>query len=210
MQPRDPGRINHRDPLHELHQQHAGTLRGRRAPAYGPGGWGFESLAARTKTAAQQPCDRDAGTVGQPDCDQTATTSAGSPEATSTTCDHNRLSMGRFSWTTAAAGPIPGSRRLWHSASSPLGSLGEPYGGLRYQAVPARWAPGDLTSTLRMRGAYPWLQWLSHRCWLCPLRGSGADGPSDALRVIDLTACPRSWRTCGPRRLRRKSAPGPS
>jgi len=30
-----------------------------------------------------------------PDCDQTATTSAGTQESTATMCDHNRLSMGR-------------------------------------------------------------------------------------------------------------------
>jgi hypothetical protein len=36
-------------------------------------------------------------------------------------------------------------------------------------------------------------------------RGSGAARPSGALRAIDSTAWPRSWRTCGPRRLRRQS-----
>jgi hypothetical protein len=43
-----------------------------------------------------------------------------------------------------------------------------------------------------------------HR-WLCPTRGSGAAAPQGALRAIDSTAHPRSWRTCGPRRLRRQS-----
>jgi uncharacterized membrane protein YkvA (DUF1232 family) len=38
-----------------------------------------------------------------------------------------------------------------------------------------------------------------------PPRGSGAAAPSGALRAIDSTARPRSWRTCGPRRLRRQS-----
>ena len=41
-----------------------------------------------------------------------------------------------------------------------------------------------------------------------PPRGSGADRPQGALRAIDSSACPRSWRTCGPRRLRRQSQPG--
>jgi hypothetical protein len=40
---------------------------------------------------------------------------------------------------------------------------------------------------------------------LGPLRGCGAARPQGALRAIDSTACPHSWRTCGPRRLRRQS-----
>jgi hypothetical protein len=40
---------------------------------------------------------------------------------------------------------------------------------------------------------------------LAPLRGSGAAAPGGALRAIDPSARPRSWRTCGPRRLRRQS-----
>ena len=48
------------------------------------------------------------------------------------------------------------------------------------------------------------LEWRKRR--LAP-RGNGADRPSGALRAIDSTACPRSWRTCGPRRLRRQSEP---
>ena len=40
-----------------------------------------------------------------------------------------------------------------------------------------------------------------------PPRGSGAAAPSGALRAIDPSARPRSWRTCGPRRLRRQSEP---
>ena len=40
-----------------------------------------------------------------------------------------------------------------------------------------------------------------------PPRGNGAAAPSSALRAIDPSARPRSWRTCGPRHLRRRSAP---
>jgi hypothetical protein len=40
-----------------------------------------------------------------------------------------------------------------------------------------------------------------------PPRGSGAAAPQGALRAIDSTARPRSWRTFGPRRLRRQSQP---
>jgi hypothetical protein len=40
---------------------------------------------------------------------------------------------------------------------------------------------------------------------LAPRRGSGAAAPSGALRAIDPSARPRSWRTFGPRRLRRHS-----
>ena len=39
---------------------------------------------------------------------------------------------------------------------------------------------------------------------LAPLRGSGAAAPSGALRAIDSSARPRSWRTFGPCRLRRQ------
>jgi hypothetical protein len=38
-----------------------------------------------------------------------------------------------------------------------------------------------------------------------PPRGSGAAAPEGALRAIDSTARPHSWRTFGPRRLRRQS-----
>jgi hypothetical protein len=38
-----------------------------------------------------------------------------------------------------------------------------------------------------------------------PPRGSGAATPQGALRAIDSTVRPRSWRTFGPRRLRRQS-----
>jgi hypothetical protein len=42
---------------------------------------------------------------------------------------------------------------------------------------------------------------------VAPLGGSGAARPSGALRAIDASARPRSWRTCGPSRLRRQSQP---
>ena len=41
--------------------------------------------------------------------------------------------------------------------------------------------------------------------WTGPPRGNGAAAPQGALRAIHSSACPRSWRTCGPRRLRRQS-----
>jgi hypothetical protein len=37
-----------------------------------------------------------------------------------------------------------------------------------------------------------------------PPRGSGAARPQGALRAIDPSAWPHSWRACGPRRLRRQ------
>jgi hypothetical protein len=40
-----------------------------------------------------------------------------------------------------------------------------------------------------------------------PLRGMERPGRVEALRAIDPSACPRSWRTFGPRRLRRQSQP---
>jgi len=40
-----------------------------------------------------------------------------------------------------------------------------------------------------------------------PTQRSGAARPSGCLRAIDSMAWPRSWRTAGPRRLRRQSKP---
>jgi hypothetical protein len=40
---------------------------------------------------------------------------------------------------------------------------------------------------------------LRHGPAIVPLGGSGAAAPSGALRAIDSTACPRSWRIYGPR-----------
>jgi hypothetical protein len=69
----------------------------------------------------------------------------------------------------------------------------------------------DLHPTQRLRGHSPRLPGLAagpgHRHTHGPLRGSGAARPSCALRAIDSSACPRSWRTCGPRRLQRQSQP---
>jgi hypothetical protein len=59
----------------------------RRAPGYGSGGWGFESLAARTITAAQRPVTGRCLPQGTPDCDQTATTLADTANPPATTCD---------------------------------------------------------------------------------------------------------------------------
>ena len=42
---------------------------------------------------------------------------------------------------------------------------------------------------------------------VAPSGGVERPGREDALRAIDPSACPRSWRTCGPRRLRRQSEP---
>ena len=51
----------------------------------------------------------------------------------------------------------------------------------------------------------PWV-W---NVWGCmpPSGGSGAAAPGGALRAIDASAQPQSWRTCGPRRLQRQSQP---
>jgi hypothetical protein len=46
---------------------------------------------------------------------------------------------------------------------------------------------------------------VSERLGLYVSSGSGAAAPQGALRAIDPSACPRSWRTFGPRRLRRQS-----
>jgi hypothetical protein len=84
---------------------------------------------------------------------------------------------------------------------------------------PLRWTlRRTLRWTLRTPPAYPTLDGQGYLRWSCPrggpvgrknrgrlapLRGSGAARPNGALRAIDSSACPRSWRTAGPRRLRR-------
>jgi hypothetical protein len=93
--------------------------------------------------------------------------------------------------------------------------------------VPARRhrgrGPRPLRWTLRRPPAYPFAGRERRSRWSCPfvgpvsrknrgrlapLGGSGAARPQGALRAIDSSACPRSWRTCGPRRLRRQSQAG--
>jgi hypothetical protein len=98
------------------------------------------------------------------------------------------------------------------------GPLTGPARGLRADALPTLEPMGDLRRPL----AYPLASRTTHSCWLCPSWGQSAattapDWPpyggvertdrADALRAIDSSACPRSWRTCGPRRLRRQSQP---
>ena len=81
-----------------------------------------------------------------------------------------------------------------------LGGLGEEV--LNAEEVVAVLEPA-LESTPATR--VPLAAWRpDHRC-SCPLGGSGAAAPSGALRAIDSSARPRSWRPFGPRRLRRQS-----
>jgi hypothetical protein len=67
---------------------------------------------------------------------------------------------------------------------------------------PLRWT---LRGTLRRPPAYPLHRPGAPFPLVMPL--GGAERPQGALRAIDSSACPRSWRTCGPRRLRRQSEP---
>jgi hypothetical protein len=65
---------------------------------------------------------------------------------------------------------------------------------LRYRAAPRRLLGSHEAASSRSPGPL-------HE----PPRGSSAAAPRGALRAIDRSACPRSWRTCGSRRLRRQS-----
>jgi hypothetical protein len=66
------------------------------------------------------------------------------------------------------------------------------------------------------QGGDRWIAWSRHERSPVGLErpgcmapyGSGAAAPGGALRAIDSLACPRSWRTFGPRRLRRQSELG--
>jgi len=54
---------------------------------------------------------------------------------------------------------------------------------------------------------HPTSSWRQPPCGSWPPRGSGAAGPSGALRAIDGTTRPRSWRAFGLRRRRWQSEP---
>jgi hypothetical protein len=77
-------------------------------------------------------------------------------------------------------------------------------------SFPTRWGCVPLASLAERisAGQYPsWGQSAAKPRLTGPPQGSGAARPSGALRAIDSSAWPRSWRTCGPRRLRRQSQP---
>ena len=63
----------------------------------------------------------------------------------------------------------------------------------------------DRGIALSLHARSPWVR----SVWGCmpPSGGSGAAAPGGALRAIDASAQPQSWRTCGPRRLQRQSQP---
>jgi hypothetical protein len=70
--------------------------------------------------------------------------------------------------------------------------------------------PGGLTPTSfpRRRGGVPSYPACLHLSRSCPPEGGrGAAAPGGALRAIDPSAWPRSWRTFGQRRRRRQSEP---
>jgi hypothetical protein len=63
-----------------------------------------------------------------PDCDQTATTLVGSPEATATTCDHNRFSIWRALLPSrpGAVARVTSTSDPTHAGCVPLAALVEP------------------------------------------------------------------------------------
>jgi hypothetical protein len=65
-------------------------------------------------------------------------------------------------------------------------------------------------SSLRAPVGYPPVPACPHLSSSVPLRGGGAAAPGGALRAIDSSARPRLGRTCGPRRLRRRSQACPA
>jgi hypothetical protein len=90
---------------------------------------------------------------------------------------------------------------------------GDPYGNPYVNAYGIPCAAGGVPLASVAEGVYPAQcpfggpVGRKNRGRLAPLRGSGAARPQGALRAIDPSACPRSWRTYGPRRLRRQSQP---
>jgi hypothetical protein len=106
---------------------------------------------------------------------------------------------------------------------SPAHASGDAATGTTSGRRPLRHSPRQpLRHSLRVGGAYPWLRWPSASALVSPLRGasrpqkprptgpprgSGASARQGALRAIDPFRRSRSWRTCGPHRLRRQSQP---
>jgi hypothetical protein len=97
--------------------------------------------------------------------------------------------------------PFPAMSRPAPAGSGPQRVTHGPDEGSHGGGHPFRWSEEGPTPTL----AYPAPNVTARSCWLCPFGGSGAAAPQGALRAIDPSARPRSWRTFGPRRLRRQS-----
>jgi hypothetical protein len=117
-------------------------------------------------------------------------------------------------WTTPATvggggrdAPSARAASLASSAALPRTPGGGPHrsgsGAVTLQQ-PLRQA---LRHSLRQRWRTPPISTNAHRSSSVPLRGNGASARQGALRAIDSFRPSRSWRTCGPRRLRRQSAP---
>jgi hypothetical protein len=91
----------------------------------------------------------------------------------------------------------PGRSQPWrHPRSAACAAVEAAHGRRRAPPVAA------VGRTARRRRPPPQNRLRARRNWP---RGSRAVGRADALRAIDSTAWPRSWRTYGPRRLRRQS-----
>jgi hypothetical protein len=113
------------------------------------------------------------------DCDPIATPVGGTADTAATPCDP-------IAHTDAASAEVeaPPAAACW----------------------PAPTAPAIARQPTR-RGRVPMPSIVGLSALVTAPRGGGAAAPSGALRAIDPSARPRSWRTFGPRRLRRQSMP---
>jgi hypothetical protein len=163
-----------------------------------------------TITAAQPPYDRVADLRGAPDCDQTATTLAGTSNPGATTCDHHRRILApirRF------------RRRADHAEAALVGPLGTPWPDegcliltldLR-SLVCERCNVGDLHAAakqLRPRQVVPCLAEVPRRCPALQERGpvdaclprGARRGEGRSTRALCSTQAPRRSGALGRRR----------
>jgi hypothetical protein len=107
------------------------------------------------------------------------------------------------SLASSAALPVPAAGRPSSRRNPYAGPYAEPYADHPRTLSPAR--------TGVAAGCGPSWGWSAAQTAddQPPSGGMERPGRVDALRAIDSSARPRSWRTCGPRRLRRhQSCPG--
>ena len=121
---------------------------------------------------------------------------------------------------TACPGPWLADHRGWRMRDAPSARAAS-LASSAALAVPAAGQPSPRPESLRwtLRGTLRWTLRGYPRTprrlgalfplGMPPSGGMERPGRVDALRAIDSSARPRSWRTCGPRRLRRhQSCPG--
>jgi hypothetical protein len=132
-----------------------------------------------------------------------------------TCCGPCRPSLGPSAWPGwptgpgYASAPLPDLAHLdGHSVPVAVDDWGGGEGWWSSTTHLANASPATPTSIPTRTGRVPLASVAEHNCPV-HIPSGGVERPSrvDALRAIDPSACLRSWRTRGPRRLRRRSQP---